>query len=408
MEMQNVAIYIRWSTEDQGEGTTLDVQLDACKAYVISQGWSFSSDRVFVDDGVSGATMERPALSRLRAAVAAGFVDCVVVYKLDRLSRSVLDMLKLVLEEWKERCHVKSAREPIDTLTPTGRMFFYQLMSFAEWERSVIKDRMYAGKLRRAQEGRDPGISIPYGYVKGADGAIQIDPVRGLVVQRVFKLYLSGLGARSICKALHEAGILSPEGVQWHQATVAHLLGNVAYTGMLWYGKRVTRGEKRVRSAEALVVKEGFFPPLVSREEYEAVQRLRAERPRVGTGGGRASQSPHLLTGVLRCGCGAAVIAAACNKGAYRYRYYCCSGAHHAGEHRCTSGMLRQDDLDGIVARELLDRYRGARERMAAVLVRENAARLREALGALAVAEGEVQRLTESERRLKGMMIDGR
>ncbi|HYG59811.1 MAG TPA: recombinase family protein, partial [Symbiobacteriaceae bacterium] len=194
MDPNKVAIYIRWSTEDQGEGTTLDVQLDACRAYMVSQGWSFREDLVYVDDGVSGATMERPALGRLRGTVARGLVECVVVYKLDRLSRSVLDMLKLVLEEWDGRCHVKSAREPIDTLTPTGKMFFYQLMSFAEWERSVIRDRMHSGRVRRAQQGRSPGAPLPHGYIKQADGAIAIDEAAAMAVRRIFRLYLSGLG----------------------------------------------------------------------------------------------------------------------------------------------------------------------------------------------------------------------
>lgn len=112
--MDKVAIYIRWSTEDQGEGTTLDVQLEACRAYMASQGWSYREELVYVDDGVSGATMERPALTRLRAAVAQGQVECVVVYKLDRLSRSVADTARLVMDEWEGICSVKSAREPIE------------------------------------------------------------------------------------------------------------------------------------------------------------------------------------------------------------------------------------------------------------------------------------------------------
>ncbi|HWI53053.1 MAG TPA: recombinase family protein, partial [Symbiobacteriaceae bacterium] len=159
-----VAIYIRWSTEDQGEGTTLDVQMEACQAFILSQGWSVAPERIYIDDGISGGTLERPALSRLRSAISQGFVDCVVVYKLDRLSRSVVDMVRLVLDEWEGHCCIKSAREPIDTLTQTGRLFFYQLMSFAEWERSVIRERTFAGKLRRAQEGKNPGITAAYGY----------------------------------------------------------------------------------------------------------------------------------------------------------------------------------------------------------------------------------------------------
>ncbi|HWI52739.1 MAG TPA: recombinase family protein, partial [Symbiobacteriaceae bacterium] len=79
----HVAIYIRWSTEDQGEGTTLDVQMDGCKACLGIQGWQFTSDLVFIDDGYSGGSLDRPALTRLRRLVSRGGIDCVVVYKLD-------------------------------------------------------------------------------------------------------------------------------------------------------------------------------------------------------------------------------------------------------------------------------------------------------------------------------------
>ncbi|HYG58154.1 MAG TPA: recombinase family protein [Symbiobacteriaceae bacterium] len=402
------AIYIRWSTEDQGEGTTLDVQLDACRAYALSQGWQTGEELVFVDDGISGATMDRPALRRLREAVAGGLVDCVVVYKLDRLSRSVLDMLKLVLEEWKDRCHVKSAREPIDTMSATGRMFFYQLMSFAEWERAVIRDRMFAGKVRRAQEGKDPGITVPFGYVKEAGGTIAVDGRTAPAVQRIFRLYLSGLGCRAISRVLHQEGILSPGGGQWSQASVAQVLGNPAYTGVLWYGKKVTRGDRRVKAAEPLAVKEGFFPPLVSRAEFESVQRLRVQRPGVGKGGGRAVRSRHLLTGVLRCQCGHAMIARRFSKGARSYSYYACSAVQHAGPHRCGAGCIRQQALDGLVAGELLRRFRGARERVATVVARENRDRCLAATAACEAAAAEVRRLDEAEKRLKGMMVDGR
>lgn len=403
-----MAIYIRWSTEDQGEGTTLDVQLDACKSYVISQGWSFSDDLVFVDDGISGATMERPALGRMRSLIKDGRIDCVVVYKLDRLSRSVLDMVKLVLEEWKDRCYVKSAREPIDTLSPTGRMFFYQLMSFAEWERAVIKDRMHAGRVRRAQEGRDPGVPVPYGYVKSPNGTIQVDPVKGPIVKRIFKLYLSGLGARTIGRELRKEGILSPEGVNWRESSVAHILSNISYTGVLWFGKNVRKNGKRVKAAEPQVVKEGFYPALVSKADFDAVQTLKTQRPNVGSGGGRANTSPHLLTGLSRCKCGESLIATACSKGEYRYRYYFCCGAQHIGPDVCGAGMIRQDDLDKLVTSELLSRYKGAKERIVGVMVRENVERHERALGALKAAEAELDRLNENERRLKGMMIDGK
>ncbi|MDB4894714.1 MAG: hypothetical protein JWN15_976 [Firmicutes bacterium] len=407
-----VAIYIRWSTEDQGEGTTLDVQMDACKGYIVSQGWTFRDDLVFVDDGISGATMERPALGRLRGLVRQRQVDCVVVFKLDRLSRSVLDMVKLVLEEWDGLCSIKSAREPIDTLSPTGKMFFYQLMSFAEWERSVIRDRMTSGRLRRAQQGRFPGGSIPYGYAKTDDGRMAVLPAEAAVVAWIFRLYLGGLGCRAISKQLDQEGHSSPTGGKWAQPTLGRILANQAYIGRFVYGKRRVRNGKKVAAAEPLVVTEGFFPPLVSREEFEAVQRLRAERPGVGRnhGTGRTLGSQSLLSGLLKCSCGRSLSGIGFEARGISYRYYACGGAQTTGAHVCNSGNIRQGLLDNVVVEQMLALFRGetARKRLLEHLSRNVKARHLALVLVRDAAQAELKRLEDSERRIKALFIDGK
>jgi site-specific DNA recombinase len=118
IDADRVAVYIRWSTEEQGEGTTLTIQTEACRFFVQSQGWRFREELVFVDDGWSGGSLDRPGLNRLRQAVAEGAVGCVVVYKLDRLSRSVPDLVRLIFEEWDGCCFVRSAREPVEVGCP--------------------------------------------------------------------------------------------------------------------------------------------------------------------------------------------------------------------------------------------------------------------------------------------------
>jgi site-specific DNA recombinase len=408
--VRNVAVYIRWSTEDQGEGTTLEVQLEACRSFAAARGWALGADRIYVDDGVSGATMDRPALARLRAAVLQGQVDCVVVYKLDRLSRSVLDMLKLVLEEWQDRCHVQSAREPVDTLTPTGRIFFYQLMSFAEWERSVIRERMFSGKVRRAQEGRNPGIAAAFGYLRGPDGSMQVDCRAAAIVQRIFRLYVGGLGCRSIARALDRDGVRSPTGGQWSQGSIAGILANPAYMGTLWYGKRVTRGERRVRAEAPLALREGFFPPLVSQEEFERVQALRAGRPSVGrqVGSGRGLHGGGLLTGLLRCGCGHACVARQCRKNGVAYRYYACSAVMHGGSYRCRQPGIRQEALDQVVLAGLMARAGLVGERLRALVERERTAQADTVHKALHDAAAEVERLTRAAERVRGLVVEGR
>ena len=120
-----VSMYIRWSTDDQGSGTTLEVQQEGCKHYILSQGWQVREDLIFIDDGYSGGNLVRPGMAKLRQMVQDGLIDCVVVYKLDRLSRSVLDTVTLVMEEWEGKAYLKSAKEPVDNSTPLGRQFFF-------------------------------------------------------------------------------------------------------------------------------------------------------------------------------------------------------------------------------------------------------------------------------------------
>lgn len=108
--------------------------------------------------------MERPALTRLPKAVQAGEIEGVVVYKLDRLSRRVVDCVKLVREEWYGRCSLFSTAERFDTELPVGKMIFNILISFAEFERDVIRDRAQSGKKKRASQGRNAGHKYIYGY----------------------------------------------------------------------------------------------------------------------------------------------------------------------------------------------------------------------------------------------------
>lgn len=368
-----VALYIRWSTEDQGEGTTLEVQLEGCTHFVKSQGWAVNEELIFVDDGHSGGSLDRPALSRLRRMVQAGQVDCVVVFKLDRLSRNVVDTVNLVLREWENRCYLKSARESIDTYDHAGKMFFYTLVSFAEWERNTIRDRTFSGRIRRAQEGRNPGRKLPYGYATGEKrGDVRVVPEEAEVVRRIFREYIAGASVRAVAFQLNEEGIPGPKGGGWAGSTVARMLSNETYTGKLIFGA-VTRMPKQrpvgtpsvVPNEKPLVVKDGALPSIISPEEFALTQAVKRERPNPasGDGRGRALASSYLLSGLLVCGlCG----------GTMRVRppydrnhaLYFCLTRFHQGPSACDSSYIRQTDLDAEVVRHLKARYGSAELRM--------------------------------------------
>lgn len=309
-----VAVYIRWSTDEQGQGTTLEVQREACEHFCRSQGWTFRPDLVYIDDGYSGGTLERPALTKLREAVRTGDVQCVVVYKLDRLSRSLLECVTLVRQEWSDRCALYSTKENFDTHSPVGQMVFNMLVSFAEFERSLIRDRTLSGKRKRAEQGRNAGQRYPYGYRKGVQGEWALDgwdgeqgcfTGRAAIVRRIFHEYLAGLGTTTIADRLRQEGIAAPMGGEWRFGAVARVLGNRCYAGQYVYG----RGCKV----------DGSIPPIVTPGEFEAVQRLRQERQ------GRAPRSlasDYLFSGLARCGaCGHPLNGSA---GAAK-RYYVCT-----------------------------------------------------------------------------------
>lgn len=358
IDPNKVAVYIRWSTDDQGEGTTLETQLERCRHYLGSQGWSFREDLVYVDDGYSGGTLERPALTRLRRDVSEGRVGCVVVYKIDRLSRSVVDIVDLVLREWEGRCFVKSTTEEVNTLSPAGKMFFYILVSFAEYERSVIKERTMGGKVKRAEQGLNPGFRPPYGYVKGHDpGTVAMVETEASVVRRIFDLYLKGNGPYQIAHLLN-AESTRRRGALWNPLTIRRMLSNPAYAGVLEYGRSARSPRDRSGGPkQAGTVRfdpprfarvEGGFPALVDPGTWEEVQRLLRQRRALREGeGSRATYTDYLLSGLARCRCGAPIA----GKRAGGYPYYLCSRRKRHGRSACDAGHIPAEPVHEAIAR---------------------------------------------------------
>jgi site-specific DNA recombinase len=410
IDPSRVAIYIRWSTDDQGDGTTLDVQMEGCRHYILSQGWAYAEDLVFIDEGYSGGSLQRPAVQKLRTAVKAGRVDCVVVFKLDRLSRSVVDTVQLVLEEWDGLCHVKSAREPIDTTNHAGKMFFYMLVSYAEWERAVIKERTFSGKLKRAEEGKNPGFKPPYGYRLDAGvGVFAIEPAEAAVVKRIYDMYRRGSGMISITYKLNGEGIRFRDGKLWNESTVKKMLQNPLYCGDLQYGRRSRNpnrgkrdGEEFYLQQEPSVVTRDAVPAIVSREEWLAVQATRHARTGAGQGqSGRAFSSRHLLTGIARCVCGAAITGY--KGGGKTDYYYRCADNRKKGKEACACGYIRQALVDEIVLAKLQEEYGSKliQERHANQARAEAQARMKAAQEGLVGAHKALAKLEEAEARIR-------
>jgi len=371
-----VAAYVRWSTDDQATGTTLDVQRDGCTHYVQSQGWRWRDDLLFVDDGHSGGTLDRPAVQRLRAAVRRGEVDCVVVYKIDRLSRNIVDATQLVLREWRGTCHLKSVLEPIDTTTDMGRMIFGILAMFADFERSAIRERTQGGKVRRIRDGQQMHGRPAFGYAPHPreKGRWVENPEQAPVVRRMFRLVADGMSANQIVRLFNAEGTPTPTGRHWSLPSVLHVLHNRTYAGVVEYGRtslvrpetggesgeaprqwRVRHDEPRVRTETRAV------PVLVPPEVFDGVQSVLAQnRARLYEVGGRAMASPHLLVGITQCACGTPLVHKSAGPShPRRARYYLCPG-HRAGT--CTAhGSIPAREAEDLVQQAFLALF-GIRE----------------------------------------------
>lgn len=358
-----VAVYIRWSTDDQGEGTTLDVQRDACMYYGRSQGWEVSPDLIFIDDGYSGALLDRPGMNRLRELVRTRQVQCVIVNTIDRLSRNIVDAVSLVLKEWDGRCHIKCVKQPVDTTTELGRMIFGILAMFADFERSQIRARTFSGKVRRAEDGRNPGKRIPFGYQRGEQaGDMVLVPEQIATVRRIFELYASGTGERGIAVQLNKEGALGPGGRLWNRSAITYLLRNQVYIGVLNYGAvRRNRHREEDKTEPYYLTGQPLLASvqvphlaIINQELWERVERRRHEiTASVRVSSPRAVNSRHLLTGLAKCQCGHSLQGFVDTK-QRSTAWYRCPGRAEKGPTFCDAGVISQKALDTFVVQAIL------------------------------------------------------
>lgn len=341
IDPRKVALYIRWSTEEQGQGTTLEVQRDGCEGLFKSQQWGrINEELVFVDDGWSGGSLNRPAISNLRAAVQAGKVEAVVVYKLDRLSRNLLDCVTLVRQEWAG-ISLFSANERFDTHSAIGQMVFNILVSFAEFERNVIRERTMSGKMKRMEQGRNSGFAYPYGYMRSADGGFAIDPGPADIVRRIFEEYLSGSGVAAIAHRLNQDGLPAPDGGLWRDCTLSAMIENPFYAGQYVAGAWKKDSQGRYRKGAPAVTRSDTVPPIIPQAEFDRAQAVRAERAK---GPRQVANSEFLLSGLLKCHkCGASMSGNNSNT----RRYYQCLNLKHNRSCRC--GLIPADDIEAKV-----------------------------------------------------------
>jgi site-specific DNA recombinase len=347
------AIYTRKSTEEglEQEFNSLDAQRESAEAFVKSQaheGWSCLPDR-YDDGGFTGGNMDRPALKRLLADIEAGKIDCVVVYKVDRLSRSLLDFARMMQVFEQQRVSFVSVTQQFNTATSMGRLVLNVLLSFAQFEREIISERTRDKIAATRRRGKWAGGMPLLGYdvdPKGSRLLVNADEAQR--VRAIFELYLEHESLLPVVQELAKRGLTNkrwqtkkgPErgGRPFTKTSLHRLLTNIAYVGKVRYKQETHDGEQ---------------PAIVDPGVFQRVQAILQRNARTG-GAPVRNQFGALLKGLLRCvPCGCAMTPAHSCKGAKRYRYYTCTSAQKRGWQTCPSKSIPAAEIERLVVGQI-------------------------------------------------------
>ncbi|WP_432408475.1 recombinase family protein [Wukongibacter sp. M2B1] len=330
--MKKVAIYIRVSTLEQAkEGYSIPAQKDKLLAFSMAKNWIVND--IYIDDGYSGTNLERPELKRLLKNLIN--TDIVLVYKLDRLSRSQRDVLYLVEEQFLEnKVDFVSILESFDTTTPFGRAMLGILAVFAQLERDTIIERSRLGKERRSKEGKWRGGPLPLGY-DYSDGNLIINEYEANIIRIIFEKYISGSGMDNICKYLASKGYRSKQNAKFTISKIKTYLNNPLYAGMIPYKDMLFPGSHK---------------GIIDINTFNLAKSLMEKR---GPSYRKASDS--LLGGLLVCGeCGAKMF----RRKIRNYQYYVCytyhgSPSHMVAAESCSSGYIKSSKLEADIISQL-------------------------------------------------------
>ena len=347
------AIYTRKSTDENldSEFNSLDAQRESGESYIASQrheGWMALPNR-YDDGGFSGGTLERPGLERLLADIEAGRVDCVVVYKLDRLSRSLLDFVRLIEVFDQHQVSFVSVTQRFDTSTSMGRLMLNILLSFAQFEREIIGERIRDKVAATKKRGKYCGGMPVLGYdVDRERKRLIINPAEAERVRHVFQRFVQTGSITELVKELNAAGHLTKSwttktgalhaGRHWDKGHVYRLLNNPLYIGEVRH--------KGVRYP-------GEHEAVISQGLWDKAHAILATNYRCRSGQTRA-KTPALLKGIIRCAhCDCAMGPTYSRRRGRMYRYYLCVHAAKNGHDSCPTRSLSAGEIERTVIDQL-------------------------------------------------------
>ncbi|MCL4795639.1 MAG: recombinase family protein [Bryobacteraceae bacterium] len=375
------AIYTRKSTDEglNQDFNSLDAQRESGEAYIRSQageGWTLLPE-LYDDGGYTGANMERPALKRLLDEVRAGGVDCVVVYKVDRLTRSLLDFSRIVEVLDKHGVSFVAVTQQFNTTSSLGRLTLNILLSFAQFEREIISERTRDKQVMARRRGKWTGGHVPLGYDL-ANKALIVNDTEATRVRQIFEWYIEGHTATGIIAKCADLGWASKQWVTQegrtfggHPMRKCHLyqmLANPLYAG-------------RIRAAGELVT--AGHEAIIDERTFDLVQAKLKANTR-SSGAPRTHKAASLLRGILYCaGCGSAMTPSYACKQNRRYRYYLCPRSSKRNGGTCATKAVPAQSVEEAVIASL------GRFALAPAVVQETARTARRRVA------GELDRLRE-------------
>lgn len=335
-----VAIYVRVSTIEQArDGYSIQEQIESLQLYCKAMKWIVV--KTYVDAGHSGANMDRPALQDMINDIEKGLIDKVLVYKLDRLSRSQKDTLELIEDVFlKKNTEFVSMNENFDTSSSFGRAMVGILAVFAQLEREQIKERMNMGREGRAKEGKFHGggyVPIGYDYI---DGELKINEFEAMQIREIHKLYQEGNAFHAIERIFSKKGYTQKHG-KWHPKRIKGCMLNDLYIGNIHYGGQVFQG------AHDPIISEETFKKSVSLYNSKDYSNYKHH--------GRTSY----LGGLLFCNhCHARYGVSSFKSNGKQYRYYSCHSRRKTNKNmvkdpNCKNMNYVSENLDNMIFDEI-------------------------------------------------------
>ena len=366
-----VAMYVRVSTQRQALTQTIEQQIQVLSEYSQAHEWPWQEEFIFRDDGYTGAKLRRPGLDRLRDQIRSAAFDRVIITAPDRLARNYVHQMLLVEEFERGGCQVEFVDRPMSQ-DPHDQLLLQIRGAVAEYERSLIAERMRRGRRQKYQAGSLlPWTHPPYGYrvdpTRPRDPAgVRLEPSEVAVLAELFTSYLEeGQSLKRVTTHLIELQIPTPSGrVRWNQATVRGMLTNPVYTGTVYLGRsRPTQARQRHSALQPIGRDRGGHtqtppqewvavtqvPAIVSQEQFDQVQAKLAQNLQFASRNNTAY--PYLLRALVSCGTCQLACTGRSSRGGYAY--YVCNGRHLTRatrrEEKCLARTIPVEQLDELV-----------------------------------------------------------